>query len=303
MTSMTVKKIATFTTFIPLAFALAACSTGSETATGPQPTGTASAITVDQASADLLPPLIVEAGVLNVAVNAHHTPMAFVAEDGHTITGLEAEITEAVATALGLEVEMTEAKLDAALAGIQAGRYDLAVGSITDTVEREAVVDMIDYAEYGQAIGTQAGSADGVDFDTACGLSVGSTNGSIQATKFLPDMSAACEAAASAPIDIQTYPDASASFLALTSGRIDAIMLNEPAVRYQVAQSDGLLELAAAGYSNDFKGFVAAKGTGLSEAVLSAVQYLADSGALQEVFERWGLPELESTPALNGAAG
>jgi polar amino acid transport system substrate-binding protein len=252
--------------------------------------------------AAMLPKKYQDSGQITAAATTGLPPMMYIDQDGHTIVGVEADLLRKVGDVLGVRMVMEDSKTEAFMAGISSGRFDLAAGSITYTPERAAQADFVVYAQYGQALAKAAGNNDDITFANACGKAVAVLNGSIQQTKFLPELDRACTSAGRPAIEQTTFPDPNAMFLAATSGRVDAVFLNEPAIKYQIALSGGKLVLADSGYSSDPKGLVVGKNTGLQDAVLAAVRHLAETGDLKADFDEGGIGDvLTGTPALNAA--
>ncbi|MPZ53591.1 MAG: transporter substrate-binding domain-containing protein [Acidimicrobiia bacterium] len=237
--------------------------------------------------ASLVPAELREAGVLEVAALTGQVPMMFVDEDGSTLAGVEADLLNALGEVLDIEMNLTDTNLDAIIPGIQAERYRLGAGSITDTTTREETVDFVVYASYGQALAVPAGNPANVTFTTACGKRIAAFSGSIQQTEMVPSLSEECEANGEPPLEGQTYPDIDSMFLALESDRADGALLNEVVVEYRVANSDGAFEVGDTGYRSDPKGILMAKDSPLVDAVYAAVVQLHEDGTLREIFDKW----------------
>ena len=101
--------------------------------------------TVDAAIADEVPAAIKSKGTLTVASEAPYAPNEFVAADGHTVVGMDADLVNAIGAKMGLKVKFVNADFETIIPGLAAGRYDLGASSFTDTKEREKTVDFVDY--------------------------------------------------------------------------------------------------------------------------------------------------------------
>lgn len=286
-----------------LSAAVLTAASGCALASGGSETDAPSAAPQNQEVAEiaaLLPEEYQQGGKITVGSTTGLAPMMFIGDDGKTISGVEADLVKAVGEVLGVETELEDVKPEAFMTGVLAGRFDLAAGSITYTDERKEQADFVVYAEYGQALAKSSDNDTDITFESLCGLTVAVLNGSIQQTKFLPELSAECSAAGDSPIEQDAFPDANSLFLSLDSGRADAAFLNEVSVLYQVEQSEGDMTVADTGLGSDPKGIVIGKDTGLQEAVEAAVSHLAEEGQLTEIFSKWGLEEvLTGDVALN----
>jgi len=77
----------------------------------------------------------IEKGVLSVGVEIGYPPMEYYGTDGGLL-GFDIDLTKALAEKLGLKVNFIDTAWDSILAGLDAGRYDIAI-NITVLPERE----------------------------------------------------------------------------------------------------------------------------------------------------------------------
>jgi polar amino acid transport system substrate-binding protein len=223
--------------------------------------------------------------------------MSYKGEDGKP-TGIEPTIVLAVGKVLGLEIEFQPAGTDAAVAGLQSRRYDMAVGSYISNKPRLQYADIVSYAKYGQGIATGPKNRS-LTFETLCGHSVAVAKGNVQQTVMVPELNKKCQSEGKAALDEKVFPEESAIFLAVLSGRVEAALLNEITIRYHAVQSDGRLVLAQGGYSTAPRGILIQK-NGLSDAVLRAIQDLGKDGTLAAIFDSAGLSAVAiASPELN----
>jgi polar amino acid transport system substrate-binding protein len=110
----------------------------------PSPTG-AEAITCDslpsEAEGDLLAE-VCERGRLIAFTDPAYPPQSFLNEETGAYEGFDIDVTNEIAQRLGIpEVEFTTPSFDIVVAGGWAGRFDIAVGSVTVTEDRKQVLD------------------------------------------------------------------------------------------------------------------------------------------------------------------
>ena len=129
--------------------------------------------TVDAALRAKLPKEILDAGEL-VAVNNGSFPPYEIVVDAHTLDGATADLATAVGQVLGLKIHHeTVSGLAAELAGIKAGRYQLALGPIGDFPDREKVNDFVDFVQEFVVFAVHKGNPTGIkDLADACGKKV-----------------------------------------------------------------------------------------------------------------------------------
>ena len=134
---------------------LAACQGGSgesaseaatESAAASQPAESEPAATggtgeagCDSASGDDMLAQICEAGVILVATDPAYPPQSELLPDG-TYEGFDIDVANEIGERLGVEVQFETPNFDEVVAGSWAGRFDISVGSVTITEEREGVL-------------------------------------------------------------------------------------------------------------------------------------------------------------------
>jgi polar amino acid transport system substrate-binding protein len=131
------------------ALILAACQGGGESPTAEESeaaasngaSGGAAGLTCDSADLDGQLADICEAGVIRVSTDPAYPPQSFLNEDTGEYEGFDIDVANEIGERLGVEVEFTDPTFDAVVAGSWADRWDMSVGSVTVTAEREEVLD------------------------------------------------------------------------------------------------------------------------------------------------------------------
>ncbi|MBA3435906.1 MAG: transporter substrate-binding domain-containing protein [Chloroflexi bacterium] len=82
---------------------------------------------------------IQEAGVLRVSTDPNYAPQSFLDPDG-SYEGFDIDVATEIAERLGVEVQFETPTFDAVVAGGWQGRWDVSVGSVTVTEERQEVL-------------------------------------------------------------------------------------------------------------------------------------------------------------------
>ncbi|WP_221585960.1 ABC transporter substrate-binding protein [Microbacterium sp. G2-8] len=270
---------------IALTVALAAgCSSSAEEA--PETPDVA----VDEDLAALLPDDVREAGSVSVGTEAQYPPYEFVdTADGETIQGLDIDLLEAAAAKLGLDYELDNVAFDTLLPSLDSERYDLVVAGVTDSVERQANYDFVDYFSADQAIIVPAGNPDDIaEMGDLCGLTVSVLVDTSQQALLEAENEASC---AEDEIDILTQQTDTEALTQVQVGRASATLTQEAVGVYNAAQiQDGAaFEVAnTESISGEPLGFVFAKGDDeLRDAFQAALQSLVDDGTYGEILEGW----------------
>lgn len=259
-----------------------------------------STVQEDPAVAEQVPADVKEKGTLVVATDASYPPNEFIAEDGKTIIGMDADMAQALGNTMGLKVELQNATFDAILPGIAAGKYDVGMSSFTDTKEREQTVDMVTYLLAGTGFYTQAeGGTQISGLDDLCGLTIAVERGTTQADDG-EAQSKKCVKDGKDPVKVDTFNDQNAANLAVTSKKAQIGMADSPVAAYIVKQSDGKLVKTGEDYGEAPYGIALDKGSELTPVVLAAMQSLISNGYYEKILATWGLSdEAIDEPKIN----
>ncbi len=161
--------------------------------------------------------------VIKMATNAYFQPYEYY--DGETIIGIDAEIAAAIAEKLGMELKIEDMEFDSILTAVQKGSVDFGMAGMTVTEDRLKDVDFTtSYANGVQSIIVKEGSpitkADDL-FEAGATYKAGvqlGTTGDIYASDDL------------GTDRVTQYNNANGAVLALISGDVDCVIIdNEPA--------------------------------------------------------------------------
>lgn len=220
---------------------------------------------------------------LTMATNAYFPPYEFY--EGEDIVGIDAEVAQAIADKLGMELKIVDIEFDSIITGVQTGKYDMGMAGMTVTDERKQSVDFSDsYATGIQSVIVPEDSpitsvddilAEGATYKVGVQLS---TTGDIYISDDLGD------AAAERVTQFQTGNDAVA---ALSSGKVDAVVIdNEPAKSY-VAATAGLKILDTEYVVEDYAICFSKENTELRDKVNGALQELIADGTVKTIVDKY----------------
>jgi polar amino acid transport system substrate-binding protein len=249
-----------------------------------------------------VPAAIKSKGTLTVASDATYAPNEFIAPDGHTVIGMDADLMQALGAVMGLKVNIVNATFDTIIPGLASGKYDLGASSFTDTKEREKTVDFVDYFNAGISFYAKASASPGVKtVADLCGKTVSVEKGTTEQEEATAQ-SGKCTKAGKKAVTVLTYPDQNGANLAISSGRAEIGMADSPVAAYQVKQSGGQFKLVGETYGTAPYGLAIPKGTGMTTPVLSALKELIANGKYAQILAKWGLQAgALTTPSINGA--
>lgn len=274
------------------ASALVAC--GSASAAGSVPSVT-----------KLVPSSVKSAGVLTVAADASYAPDEFIASDGKTVVGMDADLANALGKVMGLKVKISNVTFSTIIPGMAAGKYLMGASSFTDTKAREKTVNFVDYANVGASFYTKAqGGTNIKSINDICGLTVSVETGTTE-QKAAGAQSKKCTAAGKKPVSVAAFPDQNQANLAVSSGRAQLGFADTPVADYQVKKTNGQFKMVGSAYEPAPYGLAVAKSAGsLDKAVKAALLELMKNGTYQKIFAKWGVSGIAIKPAqvkINGA--
>ncbi|MBU3864328.1 ABC transporter substrate-binding protein [Streptomyces sp. 4503] len=260
---------------------------------------------------DALPAAIKASGTVRVAADVPYPPFAmFVTEGSSELTGLDYDLGQALGAKLGVKVVFTPQRFNGILPALQAGKFDAAMSAITDSRERQKVVDFVDYSRSGSGIMVADGNPARIaTLEDLCGKKVG-VQAATNQLRLLNAQQAACTAKGRRHIEIQTFPKDSDAQLALRSGNVVADVITKPVAGWTAKTADGgkafdLVEDAKApgGYHASPNGIaVSKKSPQLTAAIQKALQALIDEGALTKICDKYGVASIAVKEATKNAA-
>jgi polar amino acid transport system substrate-binding protein len=284
------------------ATALAVAGCGSS-GTSTKPTATASAASPVSSVAAEVPAAVKAKETLSVAADATYAPNEFIASDGHTVIGWDADLAKALGQMLGLKISMVNATFDTIIPGLASGKYDLGMSSFTDTKVREKTVDFVDYYEAGTSFFVKSSGGPNItSLSELCGHKVSVEKGTTQQAD-AQAQEAKCKSEGKPAVTVEIFNDQNAANLALSSGRADVSMADSPPAAYQVKLSNGVFKLSGPTYGTAPYGIAIPKNNGMAKPILDALKLLMANGTYTKILEKWGVQDgAISSPVINGAA-
>lgn len=273
-----------------LALPLAGCS-GSD-ASAPStpaadiaPVASEPAVQADAELAAQVPAAIKDKGSLSIATDPTYPPMSF----GDGPQGVDADLARAAARTLGLEAEFTTVPFASIRDNVAKGEQDLGWSYTTVTSERMKQVDFVTYYRAGQAWIVKQGSK--FSPDDLCGTTSAVIDGFIYVEQIKQISEDSCVSQSKKPANVSIVAGATEGVAMVLDGRADAFPVDSPVAASEIARSNG--RLAQAGETLDIAplGVSVQKGSELGPLVQKAIQHLIDSGAYEQILNRWQVPQ------------
>lgn len=218
---------------------------------------------------------------LVMATNATFPPYEYY--DGESIVGIDAEIAQAIADKLGMELKIEDMEFNSIINAVQNGSVDFGMAGMTVTEDRLKSVDFSDSYATGVQVVIVKEDSDIASVDDLTGKKIGvqlSTTGDIYASD-TPDNGGFGEE------NVEKYSKGADAVIALTQGKIDAVIIdNEPAKEF-VKANEGLKILETEFVSEDYAIAFAKNNTELKDKVNTALNQLINDGTVQKIIDKY----------------
>ena len=216
-----------------------------------------------------------KAGKLLVATSPDFPP--FESLEGDTVVGIEPDIMKLICDKLGVEVEFVQMDFDSVLIGIQAAKYDCAMSGITVTPEREKNMLFTDpYYNAAQVIVVAEGSSITGKADLA---------GKVASVQTGTTAESGCQ---DEGIDVQAFAANADAKAALTTGKVDAWVVDNLTAMQMVEDGDGLVILEEKMTEEPYAFAFAMGSEDLVAAINSALAELIADGTVEGIFDSYG---------------
>ncbi len=259
-----------------LAFAGCGGSNASSKADDTSKTESAAA-TADSATKDSATKDSAVNGELHMATNAAFPPYEYV--DGQEIVGIDAEIAGLICDKLGYTLVIDDMEFDSIITAVQSGKADFGMAGMTVTDERLEAIDFTDtYTNAVQVIIVKEGDEKIKTKDDLKSAAIAVQKGTT-GDLYVSDYEA--EGAT-----IERLSNGADAVLALTQGKVDAVVIdNEPAKAF-VAQNQGLVILDEP-FENEQYAICVAKGSELTQKINTALAELKNEGKIDEIINKY----------------
>lgn len=255
---------------------LTGCGSSTDsTSEAPAEGATTAAESATGAAATSTVPTVTE-GKLIMATNAYFPPYEYY--EGSEIVGIDAEIAEVIGEKLGLEVEIQDMEFDSIITAVSTGKADIGLAGMTVTPERQKNINFTDtYATGIQSVIVREDS-DIQTIDDLQGKKIGvqlSTTGDIKASEQFGEE------------NVEKFNKGNDAVMALSQGKIDAVIIdNQPALSY-VASTDGLKILDTQYAEEEYAACIAKGNDALLDAVNGALAELKEDGTIQSILDKY----------------
>lgn len=259
-----------------------------------------------QASLFAMLPKTIQQSKTIVVANPEDTSMVFLETNGKTLTGPVPRLATALQPILGVKFQWVDAPFTSEIPGLESGKYDLGWGSLSDTKQREATLQFVDFATSFDTLFVTKGNPDHIKgLGTLCGLSAASIAGSSELQELQAE-STTCTNQGKKPITTAGYAATSDALLALRSGHTDAFFGTYTSAIHnlQAGGQSQLFQIAGPLYNSTPSGIGIKKGRGkFAQAIEKALQVLIDNGTYAKILNTYGYAKVGVKKiTINGAS-
>jgi polar amino acid transport system substrate-binding protein len=296
------KKILSFSAVLAAsALVLAGCANATPAETK------ASSAAVDSKAAALLPDNYKTNGI-NVGSDIPYAPMEMFDENNNPI-GFDVDLANAIGDKLGAKIIYQKQAFDTLIPSLEAGKHDIAMSSLSDTIDRQKKLDFVDYFNGGASILVAKGNPSNIKaIGDLCGKPVAAEAATWE-VDLLKSTSDDCVKNGKQAVTTLALPGDTDAQNAVRSGKAVAYLADSQLAAYtvKVAGKGAYFELVIDpanpyGYESGLIGIgILKKNTKLTAAIHAAVQSLFDDGTYDELLKKWNLESFKiDEPTING---
>lgn len=226
--------------------------------------------------------------VYKIASDSSFAPFVF-QDDSNKYTGIDMSLINAIAKDQGFTLDISNPGFDAAVNAVQSGQADGMIAGMSITDERKETFDFSDpYYTANAIIGVKKNSSI-KSYEDLNGKTVGVKNGTASQT-FLE------ENKDKYGYKIKTFADASPMYDSLNAGSVDAVMDDEPIIKYAIKQGQDLATPIEGTPVGEY-GFAVKKGSNpeLIEMFNNGLANLKASGKYEEILNQYLADSSSST--------
>jgi polar amino acid transport system substrate-binding protein len=239
-----------------------------------------------------LPPEIRKAGVLRF-VGDSHPPYRIVSDDRRISDGIEPDMARALEKLLGVPIHHHVVNsLSATLAGLEAGRYDVALGPGVATQARQKRFDGVSWMTTRPSfVYPNDKPRRYTQVTDLCGRKVSYVAGSVT-ERVLNRLIDLCEKKGLPPAIHVPLVDTNMTLVATQAGRSELAGMTLTAALHAVHENGdrfGMYSDAAGSLGLDVLSLFVPKRSGLAPVMLAAMNALIASGEYDRITDRWGV--------------
>lgn len=224
-------------------------------------------------------------GTLIVGTSTGFPPFESINRTTGAPEGFDIDIAKRIADEIGVELVVQDLDFSVLVGSVKTGLIDFAIAGMTILETRNQSVTFSDsYFRADQAILVLSDRTDINNLDNLTGKKI-SVNAATTGYYWVLDNLVSTGKVAEG--DVHSFGFASDAILELTSGRVDAVVIDKPVADAYVARSTGL-KVVYTIVTNEHYGIAMKKGsTDFIEFVNKVLKDMTDSGQMQDLVAKW----------------
>ena len=224
------------------------------------------------------------AETLKMGTNASFPPYEFYDDESGEIVGIDAEVAAAICEKLGYELEIVDMDFDAIIPAVTTGKIDFGMAGMTVTEERMQSVDFTTSYATGIQVVIVKEDSEIVSVDDLFAEGASHKIGVQQGTT--GDLYCSWDIEDEGLGSVERYKNGTDAVLALTSGKVDCVVIdNEPAKNY-IAANEGL-KILDTEYAVEDYAIALAKDSELTAQINAALEELIADGTVQAIIDKY----------------
>lgn len=215
-----------------------------------------------------------------IASDSSFAPFVF-QNSSNQYTGIDMDLIKAIAKDQGFEIEITNPGFDAAISAVQAGQADGIIAGMSVTDARKETFDFSEsYYTANTILGVKESSTI-ASYEDLKDKTVGVKNGTASQTFLTENQN-------KYGYKIKTFADGASMYDSLNTGAIDAVMDDEPVLKYSISQGQKL-KTPIAGTPIGETAFAVKKGTNpeLIQMFNNGLANLKANGEFQKILDKY----------------
>lgn len=234
---------------------------------------------------------IQKAGVVTFCADLTYPPLTFM--QNNQPTGIDVDLADAITGLMGVKAQFQQTGFPDIIGALQTGKCDAIMNGMNGTAKRGKEIAMVPYLEDGHGFAVAKSNPKNIStLDDLAGKSVATQLGSSD-QQYLEDLSKKFTTEGKKAINIVTYPQDTAAFAALGTGRVDAFFQDLSVLGYYAKKYSDTVQIANVSTNNQpIVIGVRKDNTDLIAAFKKALGMLYKNGKVAAVAKKWGVPDL-----------
>ncbi|MGH8962452.1 MAG: ABC transporter substrate-binding protein, partial [Jatrophihabitantaceae bacterium] len=272
--------------FASLALALTGCSTSSSPGAAHSPKGATGAT----GSGIAAPADVQKAGVVTFCADLSYPPLTFM--ENNKPSGIDVDLADALTGLMGVKARFQQTGFPDIIGALQTSKCDAIMNGMNGTAQRGKAIAMVPYLEDGHGFAVAKSNPKNIaTLDDLAGKSVAAQLGSSD-QQYLEDLSKKFTSEGKKAINIVTFPQDTAAFAALGTGRVDAFFQDLLVLGYYAQKYSDTVQISDVSTNNQpIVIGVRKNDPALVAAFEKGLEQMYKNGTVNGIAKKWGIPD------------